>query len=250
MISTLEILLLFVGSATLFALAYSSFWAFSIRNALFEKIYRKRALWTGSFAAYSALEIAFIVYFPYVVGSFAINIAWLVVGSALLFVLIAWISSTVKVVVSLDPFHRNRMKWRQTEKWVWLVSVIIVAMNGFSALVLLGYINYVPGFAFLDILQYTLFVALFLYLISVALAYHSGIHDRLMKAYLEFFLYLLIALMLNNVLSPVSLAFGLFIGPFALTDSLLILSAFFMYKMSKSLVPVITKITKTNLLPT
>jgi hypothetical protein len=104
---------------------------------------RKRALWTGSFAAYSALEIAFIVYFPYVVGSFVINIAWLVVGSALLFVLIAWISSTVKVVMSLDPFHRNRMKWRQSEKWVWLVSGIIVAMNGFSALVLLGYINYV-----------------------------------------------------------------------------------------------------------
>jgi hypothetical protein len=68
-----------------------------------------------------------------------------------------------------------------------------------------------------------------------------------MKAYLEFFLYLLIALMLNNVLTPVSLAFGLYIGPFALTDGLLILSDFFMYKMSKSLVPVITK---TNLLPT
>ena len=241
MISTLEILLLFVGTATVLAFAYSSFWSFSIRKALFEKIYRKRALWTGSFATYSALEIALIVYFPYIVGTLVINIAWLVIGSALLFILTAWISSTLKVVISIDPFHRNRMKWRQTEKIVWLVSAIIVAMNVPPALNLLGYINYAPSFEFLDTLQLTLFVALFIYLISVALAYQSALHDHLMKAYLESFLYLLVALMLNVVLSPVSSAFGLFVGPFAVSDSLLVLSAFFMYKMSKSLVPFMTK---------
>ena len=133
------------------------------------------------------------------------------------------------------------MKWRQAEKIVWLVSAIIVAMNVPTALYLLGYINYAPGFVFLDTLQLTLFVALFIYLISVALAYQTALHDHLMKAYLASFLFLLIALMLNIVLSPVSSVFGLFIGPFALTDSLLILSAFFMYKMSKSLVPFVTK---------
>lgn len=241
MISTLEILVLLVGSITLLAFAYSSFWSFSIRKVLYGKIYRKRALWTGSFATYSALEIALIVYFPNVIGSFAVDIAWLFIGSALLFILTAWISSTVKVVISLDPFHRNRMKWRQSEKFVWLISVIIVAMNLVPTLFLLGYINYVPIFALLDNVQLTLFAALFIYLISVALAYQSVIHDRLLKSYLESFLYLLIVLMLNIVLSPVSLALGLFIGPFALTDSLLILSAFFMYRMSKSLVPVIAK---------
>jgi hypothetical protein len=241
MISPLEILVLLVGSVTLLALVYSSFWSFSIRKVLYGKIYRKRALWTGSFATYSALEIALIVYFPYVIGSFAVNIAWLFIGSALLFILTAWISSTVKVVISLDPFHRNRMKWRQSEKFVWLISVIIVAINVVPTLFLLGYINYVPGFALLDNVQLTLFAALFIYLISVALAYQSVIHDSLLKSYLESFLYLLIVLMLSIVLSPVASALGLFIGPFALTDSLLILSAFFMYRMSKSLVPVIAK---------
>jgi hypothetical protein len=48
-------------------------------------------------------------------------------------------------------------------------------------------------------------------------------------------------MLLSIALSPVASALGLFIGPFALTDSLLILSAFFMYRMSKSLVPVIAK---------
>jgi hypothetical protein len=109
------------------------------------------------------------------------------------------------------------------------------------ALQLLGYINYSPEFSFLSTLQLTLFVALFLYLISVALAYHSVIHVRLMKAYLESFLFLLLILMLNIMLSPLSASLGLFIGQFELTDILLILSAFFMYRMSKSLVPLITK---------
>ena len=242
MISTLEILLLLIGTATLLALAYSSFWAFSIRKALYQKTYRQRALWTGIFATYSAIEIALIIYFPYITGSLAINIAFLILGSALLLILTAWISSTIKVVISLDPFHKNRLKWLQTKKLVWLISAIIVAINIAPALHLLGYINFAPNFTFLNTLQITLFVALFLYLISVAIAYHSVIQDKLMKAYLESFLYLLVILMLNIVLSPVSSALGLFIGQFELTDSLLILSALFLYRMSKSLLPVITKI--------
>jgi hypothetical protein len=242
MISTLEIILLLIGTATVLALAYSSFWAFSIRKALYEKTYRQRALWTGAFATYSALEIALIVYFPHIIGSLAINLAWLILGSVLLLILTVWASSNIKVVVSLDPYHKNRMKWLQTKKIVWLISILIVAMNIVPALYLLGYINYAPIFTFINTLQLTFFVALLVYMISVALAYQSVIHDKLMKAYLESFLYLLIILMLNIVLSPVSSALGLFIGPFALTDSLLILSAFFLYRMSKSLVPVITKI--------
>jgi hypothetical protein len=240
-ISTLEILVLVVGSATLLALAYSSFWAFSIRKVLFEKIYRKRALWTGCFATYSGLEIALIVYLPYIAGSLAINIAWIVLGSALLLILTAWTSSTIKVVQSLDPFHRNRMKWRQSEKLVWLFSAIIVALNIFPALSMFGYVNYASALTLLGNLQLTLFVALFIYLILVAVSYQSAIPDRLMKAYIGSFLWLLIVLMLNIVLSPVSSGLGLSIGPFALTDGLLILSAFFMYRMSKSLVPFITK---------
>ena len=242
MISTLEILLLLIGTVTGLALTYSSFWAFSVRKALYEKTYRQRALWTGAFATYSAIEIALIVYFPYIVSSLAINIAWLILGSALLLILTAWISSNIKVVVSLDPFHKNRMKWLQTKKIVWLISVLIVAMNTAPALYLLGYMDYAPILSFINTLQLTFFVALLVYLISVALVYQSVIHDKLMKAYLESFLSLLIILMLNIVLSPVSSALGLFIGPFALTDSLLILSAFFLYRMSKSLIPVITKI--------
>jgi len=241
MISTLEILILFVGGITLISLAYSSFWSFAIRKALYGKIYRKRALWTGSFATYSALEIALIVYLPNVVGSLVVDLTWLVVGSALLFILTAWISSTVKVVISLDPFHRNRMKWSQSEKFVWLISAIIVAMNILPALIMLGYVNYVSAFSILDYVQTGLFIALFTYLISVVLAYQSVIFDRLLKAYLKSFFYLLIVLMLSIALSPVALTLGLFIGPFALTDSLLILSAFFMYRMSKSLAPVVAK---------
>jgi hypothetical protein len=241
MISTLEILLLLIGTATVLALTYSSFWAFSIRKALYEKTYRQRALWTSIFATYSALEVALIIYFPYIAGSLAINIAFLILGSALLLILTAWTSSTIKVVISLDPFHKNRMKWLQTKNLVWLISAIIVAINIAPALQLLGYLNYGPNMTFLNTLQLTLFVALFLYLISVALAYHSVIHDKLMKAYLESFLFLLIILMLNIVLSPISATLGLFIGQFELTDSLLILSAFFLYRMSKSLIPVITK---------
>jgi hypothetical protein len=241
MISTLEVLLLLVGGIALLSFAYSSFWSFSIRKALYGKIYRQRALWTGSFAAYSALEIALIVYFPYVTGLLAVDIVWLVLGSAILFILIAWISSTVKVVISLDPFHRNLMKWRQSEKLVWLVSGIIVAMNVVPALVLLGYKNYVPSFALLDNVQFALYIAFFIYLIFVVVAYHSMMYDKLLKAYLEYFLYLLMALMLDIALSPVAFDLGLFIGPFALTDSLLILSAFFIYRMAKSLVPVIAK---------
>jgi hypothetical protein len=65
--------------------------------------------------------------------------------------------------------------------------------------------------------------------------------DRLLKAYLKYFLYLLIALMLNTALAPVALALGLYVGQFALTDVLLILSALFIYKMSRSLVPIFTK---------
>lgn len=242
MISTLEILLLLVGTAALLALAYSSFWAFSIRKALYEKTYRQRALWTGAFAAYSAVEIALIVYFPYIVGSLAINIAWLILGSVLLLVLTVWASSNIKVVVSLDPFHKNRMKWLQAKKIVWLISFLIAAMNIAPALYLLGYINYAFILEFLNTLQLTFFVAILVYMILVALSYQSVIHDKLMKAYLESFLYLLIILMLDIVLSPVSSALGLFIGQFALTDSLIIVSAFFLYRMSKSLVPVITKI--------
>ena len=241
MISTLEILLLLIGTATVLALAYSSFWAFSIRKALYERTYRQRALWTGAFATYSALEIALIVYFPYILGSLTIDILWLILGSALLLILTVWASSNVKVVISLDPFHKNRLKWLQTKKIVWLISVLIVVMNVPSALYLLGYIDYTPIFGFLNTLQLTFFVGLLIYMILVALAYQSVIHDKLMKAYLESFLYLLIILMLNVVLSPVSSALGLFLGPFALTDSLLILSAFFLYRMSKSLIPVITK---------
>ena len=216
---------------------YCSFWSFSIRKAVFGKIYRQRALWTGSFAVYSALEIALIVCFPYVTGLLFVEIAWLVLGSALLFVLIAWISTTVKVVVTLDPFHRNLMKWRQMEKLVWVVSGIIVAMNVASALYVLGYMNYIPV-ALFDDLQLTLYVGFFVYLIFVVYSYQSKTYDRLLKVYLEYFLYLLIALLLDIALSPVAVAFGLFIGPFELTDSLLILSAFFMYRMSKSLIPV------------
>jgi hypothetical protein len=241
MSSTLDVLILLVGGITLLSLAYCSFWSFSIRKALYGKIYRNRALWTGSFATYSALEIALIVYFPSVIGSFAVDIAWLFLGSAILFFLTAWLSSTVKVVISLDPFHRNRMKWRQAEKLVWFASVIIVAINVIPTLNMLGYVNYVPTFTLLYNAQFALLITLFIYMILVVFAYQSVMYDRLLKVYLESFLYLLIALMLSIALSPVALALGLFIGPFELTDSLLILSAFFMYRMSKSLVPVTEK---------
>jgi hypothetical protein len=187
------------------------------------------------------LEIAFIVYFPYVTGLLAVDIAWLVLGSALLFILIAWIASTVRVVVSIDPFRRNLMKWRQSEKFVWLVSGVIVAINVLSALVLLGYVNYARSLVLVDYVQLALYVVFFVYLIVVVVAYQSMMRDRLLKVYLEYFLYLLIALMLDIALSPVASSLGLFIGPFELTDSLLILSAFFMYRMSKSLVPVVAK---------
>jgi hypothetical protein len=154
MTSILEILLLIAGTITLLSFIYSSFWSFSIRKALYEKIYRQRALWTGSFAAYGALEIALIVYFPNLIGSTATDIIWLILGSALLFIMTAWISSTIKVVVSLDPFHKNLMKWRQSQKLVWVVSSIIVAINTLPAFVLLGTIKYVPIFTILENIQF------------------------------------------------------------------------------------------------
>jgi hypothetical protein len=241
MISTLELVIYVVGGITLVSLAYSSFWAFAIRKALYGQIYRRRALWTGGFATYSALEIALIVYMPRVVGSLIVDLTWLVVGSVLLFILAAWVSSTVNVVISLDPFHRNRLKWNQAKKFVWVISGIIAAMNVLPALIMVGLVAYVPAFAILNYAQTWLLVGLFVYLIAVVISYLSVNFDRLLKAYLRSFFYLLVVLMLNIALSPVAISLGLFIGAFALTDSLLILSAFFMYRMSKSLAPVISK---------
>lgn len=80
-----------------------------------------------------------------------------------------------------------------------------------------------------------------MYLIFVVFAYQSKMYDKLLKVYLEYFVYLLVALMLDIALSPLAYDMGLFIGPFALTDSLLILSAFFTFRMSKSLIPVVSK---------
>ena len=231
MISTLEILLLIVGTVVLVSLLYSAYWSFSIAKVLYGKIYRIRALWTGLFAAYSAIEIGVIVYLPNFLGTDTVNLVWLVLGSALLFILTAWVSSTINVVVALDPFHRNRLKWHELGKIVWIISGIIVFMN------------LIPGSVFLDWVQSGLIIAFFVYLLSVILAYQTVIYNSLLKAYLKSFFYLLIVLMLSIALFPVALTFGLFIGPFALTDSLLIISAFFMFKMSKSLAPVTTKLT-------
>jgi hypothetical protein len=115
-------------------------------------------------------------------------------------------------------------------------------MNILPALIMTGVVAYVPAFAVLNYTQTWLLVGLFVYLIAVVISYLSVNFDRLLKAYLRSFFYLLIVLMLNIALSPVAINLGLFIGPFALTDSLLILSAFFMYRMSKSLAPVVTKL--------
>jgi len=231
MISTLEILLLIVGGAVLVSFLYSAFWSFSIAKALFGKIYRNRALWTGIFAAYSAVEIGVIVYLPKLLGIEAVYLAWLVLGSALLLILTAWVSSTINVVVALDPFQRHLMKWHKLNKIVWIVSGIIVVMS------------FAPSSVFLGWAQSGLIIGFFVYTLSVILAYQTITYDRFLKAYLKSFFYMLVVLMLSIALLPVSTTFGLFIGPFALSDSLLILSAFFMFRMSKSLAPVTTKLT-------
>ncbi len=239
-ISTLEVILFIVGGGVLVSLGYSSFWSFSIRRVLYERIYRSRALWTGIFAAYSACEIFVIVYLPNVVGYFGVNVVWLILGSALLFILTAWISSTVKVVVALDPLNRNRMNWQQGKGLLWIFSTAIVAMNVPSALNLFGYLNIGSFAAVLNYAQSGLIIALFCYATIVLVAYQMSTYDRFLKAYVKSFFYLLIVLLLNIALTPVALAFGLYAGQFAITDSLYIVSAFFMYKMVKSLAPVST----------
>ncbi len=223
------------GSAIFVSLAYSAFWSFSIRKALFERIYRERALWTGAFAAYTAIEILVMVFFPSIFGTFAADFTWLVLGSVLLFVLTAWVSSTIRVVVARDPFNRNRLKWRQAEKLVWIASAVFVALNLVPVFNWLGYMGEVAGLGYV---QAGLLIAVFAYEMVVLVAYQTTTYDRLLKAYLKSFFYLLVVYVLSIALAPVAQYFNLVAGPFYITDSLYILSALFLYKMSKSLAPV------------
>lgn len=93
---------------------YSSYWAFSIRNALVGFIYRRQALWVAIVGVYFAAFFVFAgltISFGTGNSNSYVTIATDVFIFFAFIVLFAWIDATMRVARRSDPLHRNTLRW-------------------------------------------------------------------------------------------------------------------------------------------
>jgi hypothetical protein len=103
--------------------AFAVFRAVSIGRHLMNRIYRSRAYLLAAVIVFSVVQS--FVPDSWVVAGLPI---FMVAYFALLFFVLVFIDTTILVVLDMDFFHRNTLRWRQARPVVYAVSLIDMAI--------------------------------------------------------------------------------------------------------------------------
>jgi len=122
------------GMAVLYG--YGSYWALRLRQALFDRLYRERALQVGTAAAFfTALAVSY--FFIGVLGSdnFYLSFLQYLIDDLAAIVTFAWVDSTLIMMRRLDPLRRNTLHWSRVRVVFWAL-VIISSIGGLVSVVI------------------------------------------------------------------------------------------------------------------
>jgi len=108
--------------AVVAAIIYAAYWAFAIRHALVDHIYRNRALWLG------VLTILFVIVViaPTPTGNDVVSDVLNNAPTVALTVgFLGFVDSTVPIARRSDPLLRNILNWKKSRVLAWVVLILV-----------------------------------------------------------------------------------------------------------------------------
>lgn len=98
---------------------YSAYWAFIIRGALQQALYKKQALWVGGMAIYFVSLSSFLTLaLTFNVNELSSNILGGALISSGFIIIFLWIDYTVRVARRSDPLGRDAIRWSKL-RYLW-----------------------------------------------------------------------------------------------------------------------------------
>ncbi len=206
---------------------YSSYWAFIIRRALVQRLYRRQAWWVGWMAIYFvALSTFLTLALTFNVNLLPINILGGLLISSGFIVLFLWIDSTIRVARRSDPLYRDTARWSKL-RYFWGLATVGGAIGALFDSITSGFNSVAPFSG-----------ALFFGAITLLLsAKRSG--DPTLRRHLKWTgLCIFILWLGNQIIGPLFnlISDAYFVESIAL--GLVGLSAYSLYRSARSLAPI------------
>lgn len=222
-----------IGIGIISIFAYSAYWSFEVRSALFNRLYRDRALWAATAASFFAL----LVLSNILIGgldptNFYLSIALFSIGYAGAALTFAWIDTTVRVAIRADPLRRNTLHWAGLRKFIWVTLALGIFFGIFG--VLLHGTNYFSPAGAGGAYLYGPYASNAVFTIPGLVLCRRRTGDGILKNHLKWLLIFVIVLffatsLLNNPTKSV---------PQNLGAVLLLVDAYAIYKAARSLTTV------------
>lgn len=131
-IATLAIV---VGVTALYG--YGSYWAFRIREVLFDHLFRERAQRAGTAGVFfTVLAGSYVLVLVLGTGNFYLTFAQYLVDDLAAIVTFAWVDSTITMMRRLDPLQRDSLHWKRLRIVIW--AFVLIATVGGLVSALLG----------------------------------------------------------------------------------------------------------------
>jgi hypothetical protein len=237
MLDTLTIPSIAIAILDVGVFLYGAYWALEIRKALAIPLYRRQALWVGAIGVYFALFFFTVVGRILGVVSFGMSIATSVAAGAFIYagvvMFFAWIDSTITIARRSDPLRRNTLKW-SVFRWFFGFFVVVGTLLAFvfNAAYALTFAQATPLYG--PIGGILLFGAIALLLSGK----RSG--DLVLRKHLKWFGLFTGILWITSAAEGTHPLQQAFTNPIvqAVSYSLFAVSAYFLYRSAKSLVPI------------
>lgn len=177
------------------------FRAWTLRRALVDNLYRRRALWTGIGGLGSiALAVAFITdgFAAQGIGIFANQLFAFVFADVIwgftFLALYGWVYTNINVALNADFLHRDALAWRRGLRYGMVGSIAILYIGASSP------IPIVPVSSAFNLIFTLAFLGFTVYSVLVLLIAYNRIQDKVIKGYMKWFGITLLIFVLNLVL--------------------------------------------------
>ncbi len=226
MLSSLSIVFLFLWLIVVAIFSYSAYWAFVIRRALQQGLYRKQALWVGLMAIYFVVLSTFLTFaLTFSIDILPVNILGGAIISSGFIVIFLWIDSTIRVARRSDPLSRDALRWSKL-RYLWGFITIGGAIGAMAPSITSGFSTVAPFGG-----------ALFVGAVALIISARRS-RDATLRRHLKWTAFCIFLLWLGSqVEQPLSRAISDANLVQAATLTLVAVGAYCLYRSARSLVP-------------
>ena len=219
---------------------YGSYWAFRIREVLFDRLYRERAQRAGTAGVFfSVLAGSYLLVLIIGTGNFYLTFAQYLVDDLAAIVTFAWVDSTVIMMRRLDPLRRDSLHWTRFRIVIW-AFVVIATVGGLVSALLGNLFASQTGTASPTSGQGVLLTGPFGFswigLIAIVRSWRRS-KQMILRGHLKWFMLYLLAIWIASAATG-----GTYLASIPILGVVSALSlatgAFFLYRSAKSLAPV------------